>query len=46
MWSHEPRRASILAAGMGHRMVPINKTPKGLLTISGQPLIERIIEQL
>ena len=44
--SCRPRRAVILAAGMGHRMVPINKTPKGLLTISGQPLIERIIEQL
>ncbi|KPU44319.1 UTP--glucose-1-phosphate uridylyltransferase [Oxobacter pfennigii] len=42
----KPRRAVILAAGMGLRMVPINKTPKGLLTISGQPLIERIIEQM
>lgn len=44
--SSQPRRAVILAAGMGHRMVPINSTPKGLLTISGQPLIERIIEQM
>ncbi|MCR3922768.1 MAG: phosphocholine cytidylyltransferase/choline kinase family protein, partial [Firmicutes bacterium] len=44
--SSKPRRAVILAAGMGLRVVPINKTPKGLLTISGQPLIERIIEQM
>lgn len=44
--SSQPRRAVILAAGMGLRMVPINNTPKGLLTISGQPLIERIIEQM
>ncbi|MCL2167417.1 MAG: phosphocholine cytidylyltransferase/choline kinase family protein [Clostridiales bacterium] len=41
-----PQRAVILAAGMGHRMVPINRVPKGLLKINNEPLIERIIRQL
>ena len=42
-----PKRAIILAAGYGMRMVPINtETPKGLLEVSGEPLIERIIKQL
>lgn len=42
-----PRRAIILAAGFGMRMVPINmETPKGLLEIHGEPLIERLIKQL
>lgn len=42
-----PRRAIILAAGFGMRMVPINtEVPKGLLEINGEPLIERIIRQL
>lgn len=42
-----PRRAIILAAGFGMRMVPINtEIPKGLLTVKGEPLIERIIKQL
>lgn len=42
-----PRNAIILAAGFGMRMVPINlSTPKGLLTVDGEPLIERIIRQL
>lgn len=44
---HGPRRAIILAAGYGMRMIPINtETPKGLLQINGEPLIERIISQL
>ena len=43
----KPRNAIILAAGYGMRMVPINtETPKGLLTIKQEPLIERIIKQL
>ena len=42
----KPRRAVILAAGLGLRMTPINKVPKGLLQINGEPLIERIIKQL
>ena len=42
-----PRSAVILAAGFGMRMVPINtQTPKGLMEIDGEPLIERQIRQL
>lgn len=42
-----PKRAIILAAGFGMRMVPINtEFPKGLLEVNGEPLIERIIKQL
>ena len=42
-----PKNAIILAAGYGMRMVPINtETPKGLLEIHGEPLVERIIKQL
>ena len=43
----KPRNAVILAAGYGMRMVPINvEVPKGLLTVKGEPLIERLICQL
>lgn len=43
----KPENAVILAAGFGMRMVPINtETPKGLLEIKGEVLIERIIRQL
>ena len=42
-----PKNAIILAAGFGMRMVPINtETPKGLLEIKGERLIERTIRQL
>lgn len=42
-----PHNAIILAAGYGMRMVPINtETPKGLLEINGETLIERLIRQL
>lgn len=42
-----PRNAVILAAGYGMRMVPINmETPKALIKVHGEPLIERIIRQL
>lgn len=42
-----PKNAIILAAGYGMRMVPINtETPKGLLEVNGEPLIERVIRQL
>lgn len=42
-----PKNAVILAAGFGMRMVPINlSTPKGLISVHGEPLIERIINQL
>lgn len=42
-----PQRAVILAAGYGMRMVPINtETPKGLIEVKGERLIERLINQL
>ena len=42
-----PRNAIILAAGFGMRMVPINlSTPKALIEVGGEPLIERTIRQL
>ena len=42
-----PQNAVILAAGFGMRMVPINlETPKALLEVNGQRLIERTILQL
>ena len=42
-----PRNAIILAAGYGMRMVPINfTTPKALLEVNGERLIERMINQL
>lgn len=42
-----PQNAIILAAGFGMRMVPINTaTPKALVEVNGERLIERIIEQL
>lgn len=42
-----PRNAIILAAGFGMRMVPINtQVPKALMEVNGEPLIERIIQQL
>ena len=43
----QPKSAVILAAGFGMRMVPINtQSPKGLLEVRGEPLIERLIKQL
>lgn len=42
-----PKNAIILAAGFGMRMVPINMDiPKALIEIKGEPLIERLIQQL
>lgn len=42
-----PQKAVILAAGIGMRMVPINMiTPKALLKVKGDVLIERQIRQL
>lgn len=44
---NRPKSAIILAAGFGLRMIPINReTPKGLLEIHGEPLVERLIKQL
>ena len=45
--NRSPKRAVILAAGIGMRMVPINTiTPKALLEVKGEVLIERQIRQL
>lgn len=45
--SCRPKNAIILAAGFGMRMVPINtETPKGLLEVKGELLVERTIKQL
>lgn len=45
--NNRPRRAVILAAGPGMRMVPINvEVPKGMLEVKKEPLIERLIRQL
>ena len=44
---HKTKRAIILAAGFGMRMVPItNECPKGLITLHGEVMIERTIRQL
>lgn len=43
----KPKRAVILAAGYGMRMVPISsRVSKGLLEVNNERLIERLIEQL
>ncbi|MBR0146283.1 MAG: NTP transferase domain-containing protein [Eubacterium sp.] len=44
---NKTKRAIILAAGFGMRMIPIgSECPKGLLTVFGEVLIERTIRQL
>ena len=43
----KPERAVILAAGVGMRMVPVNRTiSKAMLEVHGEVLIERLIKQL
>lgn len=45
--SGRPKRAIILAAGFGMRMIPINtETPKAFLEVGGEMLIERQIKHL
>ncbi len=44
--SRKPQRAVILSAGYGMRMVPVSNTPKALLEVRGERLIERQIRQL
>ena len=45
--SLKPKNAIILAAGYGMRMIPINmETPKPLLKVRGEIIIERLIRQL
>jgi len=46
MAASKPERAIILAAGMGLRMTPISRVPKGMLQVNSKPLVEYIIEQL
>ncbi|MBQ6150468.1 MAG: NTP transferase domain-containing protein [Mogibacterium sp.] len=44
---NKPEKAIILAAGYGMRMVPINmESPKALLEVNGERLIDRLISQL
>ena len=44
---NKPKRAIILAAGFGMRMVPINTvSPKALMKVHGEILIERMINKL
>lgn len=43
---YKVKNAIILAAGFGLRMIPINQTPKALLKIKKEILIERLIKQL
>jgi len=41
------RRAMVLAAGLGQRLVPLtDTTPKPLLPVAGRPLLEHILEFL
>ena len=43
----KPKNAIILAEGFGVRMVPINMTtPKGLLEVNGERLVDRLINKL
>ena len=43
--SHSPHRAVLLAAGANPAPV-FDRTPRALLTVDGEPLVERLIRQL
>ena len=46
-FQHVPRKAVVLAAGMGQRLRPMTLYfPKPLMPLGGEPLIERSLRQL
>ena len=47
MKNYKVDQAIIMAAGFGSRLVPLTyDTPKGLLKVHGEPMVERQIKQL